>query len=70
LDRRALGLFGQDDLSAEALIIGSQGAEVDTAGATAPLRILAVRSEVAVAGLLLGVRRVVTSLQTTSAICP
>jgi hypothetical protein len=51
-----LVLFGQDHLSAEALILGSQRAEVDTAGATAPLGILPVPGHVVVAGLLLADR--------------
>ncbi len=50
-----LGLFGQDHLSAEVLVLGSQGAEVDPAGTTAPLGVLSIPDEVVVARLLLAV---------------
>ena len=55
LGRRPVGLFGQDDLSAEAFVLSAQGAEVDTASAGAAFGILPVPRQVVVAGLLLAV---------------
>jgi hypothetical protein len=55
--RRPFGLFGQDHLSAEALVLGSQGAEVDTASTTAPLGVLPVPRQVVVHGLLVSIRQ-------------
>jgi hypothetical protein len=53
--RSASGLFGQDDISAEVLVLGSQGAEVDAASNAAPFGVLPVPHQVVVARLLLTV---------------
>ena len=52
-----MDLLSQDDLSAEALVLGTQGTEVDTAGTTAPLCVLPVPGQVVVSGLLVAIRK-------------
>jgi len=56
LGRRTVGLLGEDHLSAEALILSTQGTEVDTAGATTSLGVLSVPRQAVVAGLLISIR--------------
>jgi len=50
-------LVGQDHLSAKALVLRTERAEVDAAGATAPSRVLPVPDEVVVARLVLAAGR-------------
>jgi hypothetical protein len=48
-------LLGQDHLSAETLVLGGEGAEVDAAGTTAPSGVPSVPDEVVVTRLLVAV---------------
>ena len=52
-----MGLLSQDHLSAEALVLSTQGTEVDATGATASLGVLPVPGQVVVSGLLVAIRK-------------
>jgi hypothetical protein len=57
-----VGLLGQDDLSAEALVLSTQSTEVDAAGHATTSCVLSVPDETVVAGFLLAARQRVHEL--------